>query len=141
MAEISYVPTAGITINGIVKTSPIPTSVLKGTGTFGPGALDATDEMQRPYLVNAGTTKTALDLGKIVTCKGLWLQCDGALDIYLTQDFGAGAVENKIRLESFIYLQSTILAVSVANTGATARNLHIIAVGDRLAAGTGPGLF
>jgi len=141
MADLSFTATAGLSVNGISKATGIPTSVLKGTGTFAPGAVDASDTIEKTFVVNASTTKTAIDIDKITAGKLLWVETDKAVEVYVTQDFGVGPVEGKFYVSKFLLLQSAYSAVAVANTGGTAANISVMAVGDKPVVGTGPGVF
>jgi len=141
MANLSYTATASLNISGITPDAG-PTSTVNDAGSYTSSAVEAGDREVRTYVVNAATTPAvALDMGKITAGKALWLESDGALDVSLTQDFGAGAVVNKIRMEKFLYLESPFTVVAVENNGGTAVNLSYMVVGDRDAVGVGGGVY
>jgi hypothetical protein len=104
--------------------------------------VNVDDRINETFIVNANTIATAINLGKISTVRGLWLQCDGALLVTISQDLGAGPVDVTFKVETFLFIQSTVLGVKVANPSATtAVHMSIIVAGDRPAIGGGPGVF
>ena len=141
MANLSFSSTATLTINGITPADG-PTSTIRESASFTGAATSADDRMVQTFVINASTTATALDLGKITSGQALWVQVDGPLHVTVTQDLGAGPVDAVVRVESFMFLNSEFLALKVANPSATtAVRLSIAVVGDRDAVGGGPGVF
>lgn len=141
MANFTFTPSAGLSVTGITPSTG-PTSTDKITSSFAGAAVNSDDRHAAVYVVNASTGATAIDLGKIVTGKALWLECDGPLHVTLTQDLGAGPVDAIVRVEKFILLQSNLLGVKVANPNATtAVRMSIVVPGDRIPVGSGAGVF
>jgi hypothetical protein len=141
MANFSYTTTATLALNGITPTTG-PALTDKVNGVYSGISTAVDDRLNETYTINASTTATALDLGKIVAGTALWIQTDGPLHVSLTQDLGAGPVVNIVRVEKFLMLESAFSAISVANPSATtAVHFSIIAPGNRLPVGGGPGVF
>ena len=141
MANLTFSSTATLAVAGITPGAG-PASTLKVNAAFTGTATNADDRIAETFVINASTTATAIDMGKIVTGKALWIECDGPLHVTLTQDLGAGPVDHIVKVEKFMYLQSTFTAVKVANPSATtAVHISIIVAGDRVAVGGGPGVF
>jgi hypothetical protein len=141
MANLSFSSTATLAVTGITPGAG-PTSTVKVNASFAGSATAADDRVAQTFTVNANTSATVVDLGKIVAGKALWVECDGPLHITLTQDLGAGPVDNIVKVKKFMYLDSDFTAIKVANPSATtAVHMSINVVGDRLPVGGGPGVF
>jgi hypothetical protein len=141
MANLTFTSSATLSISGITPGAG-PYSTIKETSQFAGASTNADDRLVQPYTINASTTATALDLGKIATGLALWMEMDGPLHVSLTQDLGAGPVVNTIKVEKFLFLSSGYTAISIANPSATtAVHLSLAAVGNRVAVGGGPGIF
>jgi hypothetical protein len=141
MANFSFSASASLGISGITPAAG-PTSTDKVNATFTGAAGTADDRLAQTFTVNASTTATAIDMGKIVSGKALWIESDGALLVSITQDQGAGPIVNVVKVDKFLYIQSIFTAVSVANPSATtAVHLSIVVAGDRIPVGGGAGVF
>lgn len=141
MANLSYTPSATLAITGMTPGAG-PTSTVKVNAAFNGTAAAADDRLAETFTINASTTATAINLGKITAGKALWLECDGPLLVTIEQDLGAGPVDVVFKLDKFVYLQSGFTNLKVANPSATtAVHLSAIVLGDRPAVGGGPGVF
>jgi hypothetical protein len=141
MANLSFTSSATLSITGITPGAG-PTSTISESGKFAGAATNADDRLVQPYTINASTTATSLDLGKIVSGLALWLEMDGPLHVSITQDLGAGPVVNTIKVDKFLLLGAGYTALSLANPSATtAVHLSLMAVGNRAPVGGGPGIF
>ena len=141
MSNFSYTPSAALLIAGVTPAAG-PTLTDKVSASYQPAPGTSDDRINETYTINASTTVTALDLGLMTSLSALWIQTDGPLHLTLTQDFGSGPVTNLLRVERFVLLDSTVLALSVANPSATtAVHFSVIAPGLRPAVGGGPGIF
>lgn len=137
MSNLAYNSTATLSVSGITPASG-PTFSLKINASYAANAVTADDALEETYTVNANTTATPLDLGKIVSGDALWIQVDGPLMVTVTQVSGAAT----LHVSDFLYLSSDYLSVSIANPSlTTAVHMSIVAVGNRAAVGGGPGIF
>lgn len=140
MANLKYSASASVEITGITPASgPKPT--VKDTATFSSGAVDVGDHVVETFVVNANTTATALGMGKISSGKAIWLEASAAIHLILTQDLGAGAVDNTYKIDKFAFLQAPFTAVKLANPSGTAVQVSVAILGDRPAVGAGAGIF
>ena len=140
MANISYKPTAGLQITGITPDAgPKPTITVAASSNG--ASYEAGDYLADTYTVNASTTATVINLGKIVTGKFLWIETNGELVVTITQ----AAAPRDIKVNGLMILASPtapFTAISVANpSSATAVKMSLVVAGDRDAVGTGPGVF
>jgi hypothetical protein len=140
MANLQYTASSNLSISGITPASgPKPTVAI--TAAFTSGGVAVGDYVSDTFVVNGTTTATAFDMGNIVTGKAIWFEASAPLSLILTQDLGAGPVDVEVKVDKFIFLQATFTAVKVANPGATAVNVSLSIMGDRVAVGAGPGVF
>ena len=137
MANIAYKPSAGLQITGITPDSgPKPT--LNVAASFNGSTYEAGDYLAETFTINASTTATAINLGKIVTGAYLWIETNGLLVVTITQD----STPRDIRVENLLVIKSPFTALSVANpSSATAVKMSVVVAGDRTTIGTGPGVF
>ena len=140
MAKISYNPSASLNMRGITPAAG-PGSTLTNLQSFNGTARAADDQHSRSFIVNAATVDAVVNMGPIATGKIIMIEVDAPISIKITQDFGAGPVENSILIGKFLMLESDFTVVKVSNSGGDAVNMMISIVGDRVAVGGGGGLF
>jgi len=141
MPSIKYTATASLKSTGITPTtatSPAPVESI--TNSLSKVDQDATDSVENAHTINAGTTATALELGSISAGVALWIQSAAVVQVTLTQDLGAGPVDNIFK-GTFFMLVGAYTAVKVANPSATAIEFGYTAIGDRPTIGGGVGIF
>ena len=142
MPNITYNQAASLAVSGITPTpTTAPKQSLVVTSSFAAQAESAGDYFENTFLVNANTPATAIALGKIVTGYVLWIQSSGSFHVTLTQDLGAGPVDNTVAVEDFFYSNTPFTALQITNPNGTAINVSIAVLGDRVAPGTGPGIY
>lgn len=140
MANLSYTASANVTVAGITPASG-PKSTITEASPFNSGATDADDSHCEPYTINAGTTATAINLGKIATGLLVEIQTTGSILVTLTQDQGAGPVDTVLKVDTFLMLESGFTALKLANTGGTAVYVSVTVLGNRIPLGGGPGIY
>jgi hypothetical protein len=140
MANISFTATANVAIAGITPAAgPKPT--VSVSSSFNSGATAADDYFSDTFVINAGTTATAVNLGKIVAGMLLKISTSGPIRVIISQDLGAGPVDIETAIDSFYMIESGFLGLQLANPGATSQQVSISVAGNRVAVGVGPGVF
>lgn len=140
MANIKYTLTATFKAVGITPAAG-PKPAVDASYSFAPGAIDTGDYFSNTFVVNSGTTATAVSLGKITTGKSLIIETDQPIQVTLTQDLGAGPVDNVQLVNKFLMIDTEFTAVQIANAGGTSANIVLSAAGTRDAVGAGAGIF
>lgn len=142
MANLSFTATGNVSITGITPTpATAPKPTISVAAAFNSGATNADDYLSDTYTVNAGTTATAVNLGKISAGLLLAVQTTGTVLLTITQDQGSGPVDIVLQVDSYILLESGFSALKIANAGATAVQVSISVVGNRPANSNAPGVF
>lgn len=142
MASASYTATANVSVSGItpaVATDPKPT--IGVTAAFNSGASPADDYLSETYTINAATTATAVNLGKISAGLLLSVQTTGPILLTVTQDQGAGPVDVIMQVDTFMMLESGFLGLKFANPGASAVKVSLTVLGNRPTNTNAPGVF
>ena len=136
--NLTYSATANLAIKGIVPT-PVsaPTQAVNISAPYASGSLYADDRVAETYTINASTTATALNLGKISAGLLVMITTTGPLMLTIAQTAGSPVVE----VDSFIMLASGFTGLSVANTGGTAIYVTVTVLGNRPVVGGGAGVF
>jgi hypothetical protein len=140
MSNVSYTLTSNFSAKGLTPGDG-PKSTTDVSHNFAPGAVATDDYFSNVFTVNAGTTNAVISLGKISTGKALVIEVDGDLHVTLTQDLGAGPVDNVFLVKRLLVIDSDFTAVKVTNPGGTAVLMSMDAAGTRPAVGGGPGVF
>ena len=136
--NLSYSVTASLAVSGITPTpATAPTQSVTLSAPYVTNKLPADDYVANTYTINAGTTATALDLGKIAAGEVVMITTTGTIMLTIVQPGGSPIVQ----VDSFILLASGFTGLSVANPGGTAVYVNVDIIGDRIPVGTGPGVF
>ncbi len=139
-SNMQFTGSASLSVNGITPATG-PTENVAVSVNYSSGILQADDCMEEVYTINANTPATAIDMGKIVTGKAIWLQTSSPVILTLTQDLGAGPVDNDILVSSMVMLPAVFTGVQLANALGTSAKIALVIVGDRAAVGGGPGIY
>ena len=141
MANIAYSQTVTLDVTGITPTTgPKPAVIAKST--FSATAQESGDYYTNTLTINASTGVTVINIGKITAGKVLWIQSDGPLEVTMTQDLGAGDVDNVYLVRDFLMVNADFTVLKLANPSATTGVQATVAViGDRPAIGGGAGIF
>lgn len=136
--NLSYSVNASLAVSGIIPTpATAPTQSVTLSAPYAINKLPADDYVANTYTINAGTTATALNLGKIAAGEVVMVTTTGTMMLTIVQASGSPVVQ----VDSFILLASGFTALSVANPGATAIYVNVDVIGDRVPVGTSPGVF
>jgi hypothetical protein len=140
MANISFTATANVAIAGITPAAgPKPTVTV--SSSFNSGATPADDYFSDTFVINAGTTATAINLGKINAGLFMMISTSGPIRVIISQDLGAGPVDIETAVDSFYAIETGFLGLKLANPGGTAQQVSISIAGNRPAVGGGAGIF
>ena len=94
------------------------------------------DYVHNTFIVNAGTTATAIDLGKIATASYLMVICDAPLEVTITQ-----TTDRTVDVNDFLLMNSTFTALKIANPGIVDVNVTVLVAGNRIANPGTPGIY
>lgn len=140
MPNIGFTATANVDITGLTPaTGPKPS--VKASSSFTSGLTATDDYVVQTFVVNATTTATAINLGKISAGAFVMVQSSGPIRVIVSQDLGAGPVDIETIVDSFYMMKSGFLGLKIANPGATAQQVSIAIAGARPTVGVGPGIF
>ena len=138
--NMQFAGSASLSITGTTPPTG-PTENVAVAVNYSSGNVDADDKLDAAYTVNAGTTATAVDLGKLIALTMLWIQTNNPIVVTVTQDLGAGLVDISMKVESFLMLPATITGLKLANPYATSAKVALVAAGNRAPIGAGAGIF
>ena len=136
--NLSYSVSASLAVSGITPTpATAPTQSLTISAPYAVTKQPVDDYVADTYTINANTTATALNLGKIAAGEVLQISTTGTMMLTIVQAGGSPVVQ----VDDFILLSSAFTGLSVANPGSTAIYVSVSVLGNRPAVGTTPGVF
>lgn len=129
-SNMKLTASASLSVNGSTPSSG-PSENVSIAVNFSSGALDVDDSLDENYIINAGTTATAVNMVKIVTGKILWLQTSSPIEVTITTDLGAGPVDVVLPVETMLLWPGTFTGLKMANSQATAAKVAMVIAGNR----------